>query len=387
MVLGHPLSDTTMNTPSQLLRDSAGAELCRILEELIAFRTDGSQESDLTACLNAVEARIRSIGSAQTQRVGRGGRQLVAALNTPRLADVEQGLMLCGHLDVVPGDPAQFQARYANDRLYGRGAVDMKGSIACFLHLLPFLAAQPFPVILAFTTDEESRMEGIQEICDFLTRRRIHPSLTLLGEPTGGSLGTASSGLQGMRTEFHGRAAHSSRPADGINALYLAARFLNRLEELGQIYAPRGILVNAGELSGGSDPGTVPNFTELNWGLRCFSAQGASEFMAEAQACARHIEQQYPGSRLHTRTVWHFPVFQARETTRAEELAAKLGYALQTIPYTTEAGFLQEVGQRVLLLGAGHPREAHRADESILIRELADFEQALQTVCHLLSGS
>ncbi len=358
-----------------------------ILETLVSFRSDAAHPQEREACLEYAESLLADKG-AHTRRLGSGKRQqLIAALNTPALRDMEGGLMLCGHLDVVPGSDEQFELWSEAGRLYGRGTVDMKSSIACFLHLLPTLAQQPFPVILAFTTDEESDMEGIEQVCDFLREHHIRPALTLLGEPTGEQIGRASSGLCSLRTEIYGEAAHSSRPEDGLNALYIAARLLHHLEKLGLESAPRGILVNAGRLEGGGDPATVPDRATLHWGFRSFAPEQEEAFMANYERAVRQVRMQYPGCRVETEELCRYSSFSAgnEATHLATELSCLLGYPQARLPYTTEAGILQEHGHHVLLLGAGQPGEAHREAESIHAAELAAYEKALQKVCQWLS--
>ncbi len=382
---GIDLSAPTLQTPP-----SAHEQLHGILETLVRFRTVEGREQEMAECLTCVESLMQSGGVTHIQRLGSGNKQqLIGALNVPALEDIDHGLMLCGHLDVVPGSDQQFRASWSGERLYARGAVDMKGSIACFLHALPRLAQSGLPIILAFTTDEESDMEGIAQVCAFLRERRIQPTLTLLGEPTGEQIGMASCGISGFHTDCYGRAAHSSRPQDGINALYLAAQLLQRMEKLDKAYRKAGVYVNAGQLQGGGDPSTVPDRATLHWGLRCYAPKMEAEFLAAWDACVQDVLHAYPGSRVETTPSKHllsFRVEEEGELRLATDLAKLLGYPLEGIPYTTEAGYLQAAGQHVLILGAGHPREAHRANESVGASELAAYEEALLRICQLLAA-
>ncbi len=370
------------------------SSLCQVLEELIAFRTEGGDTGKpaRAACLDEVEQILRRHGAARVIRLGNADgavAALVGILNAGQgaLRDINHGLLLCGHLDVVEGADSQFVPQQSGGRLYGRGAVDMKGSIACFLHLLPFLAQQPFPVLLAFTMDEESDMQGIRIVCDWLTRQRIRPTLTLLGEPTGGRLGIASCGIEGFRTEFYGRAAHSSRPAEGVNALTMGARLITRLDELAHEFHPRGIYLNAGTFTGGGNPATVPDRATLHWGFRSYSQEGEAELMQACRATVQRLENEdFPGGRIETQHECHFPTFHMTDHELVARLCRHLACEPAEIPYTTEAGYLQQAGLRVCLFGAGQPGEAHTAAESIALAELTHYTQSLRHLCRMLAA-
>lgn len=103
-------------------------------------------------------------------------------------------LCFAGHTDVVPlGDPAlwtcdPFGAEIKNDKLWGRGAADMKCAIACFISAVAdFLKASSLSGTLSFliTGDEEGEAQyGTQYVLPFLRNRGVRPDLCLIGEPT-----------------------------------------------------------------------------------------------------------------------------------------------------------------------------------------------------------
>ncbi len=384
------------NTPAGV-RAAVPPSVHTILETLIAFRTeataaDGSPRPEHTKalrdCLAYVETLLQQAGCRWRLRLPTSsGELLLAGLNTEQQADINHGLLLCGHLDVVGGDATQFIPRWEGDRLCGRGTVDMKGSLACFLHLLPWLRERPYPVLLAFTTDEESSMEGVQVLCRHLTQQRIRPALTLLGEPTAQQLGIASCGLTGYRTELYGKAAHSSRPQDGINALYLAARLLTLFEEQARQLAPQGLYLNAGRLEGGCDPATVPDRATLHWGYRAYEVLRQAPLMRAYHATIDRMLQDYPSCLVQSELTCHFPSYWAEDSAQVERLCRQLGCQAVEIPYTTEAGYLQLAGQNVYLFGAGQPSEAHTAHESIRTDELNACTQGLRQLCLLLETS
>lgn len=105
-------------------------------------------------------------------------------------ADVA-GIILSGHTDVVPvaeqqwsHDPFDLLAR--EGRLYGRGACDMKGFIACVLAAVPAFVEADLkePLHLAFSYDEEVGCTGVMSLIDHVRRMPIRPRACIVGEPT-----------------------------------------------------------------------------------------------------------------------------------------------------------------------------------------------------------
>lgn len=129
-------------------------------------------------------------------------------------------VLLCGHLDVVPGEDEQFvPRRLSGDRLGGRGAADMKGPIAA---LLEVFAAEPLPGVgLLLTTDEELGGEhGTHHVLERLAAEGALPEVALL--PDGGAnmrLVAEQKGVLRLHLVASGRAAHGARPWLGTNAV------------------------------------------------------------------------------------------------------------------------------------------------------------------------
>ena len=132
------------------------------------------------------------------------------------------GVLLSGHLDVVPAgdggwgaDPFTLHRR--NGRLFGRGAVDMKGFLAMALAMVPEFMAQADrlsePLYLAFTFDEEVGCFGAGRMPAFLGAKGIAPRLAVIGEPTGMKPINGHKGGMELVTRISGLAGHASRPS------------------------------------------------------------------------------------------------------------------------------------------------------------------------------
>ena len=147
------------------------------------------------------------------------------------------GLALLGHSDTVPVDGWEedpFEAVVRQDKLYGRGSCDMKGSLACML-----AAAESFssthllaPLYIVFTADEEVGCQGAKEV---LARSELFNEFDLkygiIGEPTLMQVVRAHKGAIAIRAKGTGRAAHSST-GSGINANLKIIPFLSEMKTI-----------------------------------------------------------------------------------------------------------------------------------------------------------
>jgi acetylornithine deacetylase len=143
------------------------------------------------------------------------------------------GLILSGHLDVVPvdgqdwaSDPWRLAER--DGRLHGRGTCDMKGFVACVLATLGTVDGDRLaaPIWVALTHDEEVGMHGAQRLVATVGRiARSAPAMALIGEPTGMGVVEAHKGCCEYTVTFRGRAGHGSAPERGVNAVLAASRY------------------------------------------------------------------------------------------------------------------------------------------------------------------
>src|ERR687894_2920990 len=141
-------------------------------------------------------------------------------------------LVFHGHFDVVPGRPEQFVPRVEGDRMFGRGAYDMKGALAAMMCAMRDLAdQQDVRVRLVCVPDEES--EDIERrTSDDLVRRGLVGDFAITGEPTDLHVGIQAKGVLAARIIVSGRSAHGSTPWLGDNAIVKAVDVFRRIESL-----------------------------------------------------------------------------------------------------------------------------------------------------------
>jgi acetylornithine deacetylase/succinyl-diaminopimelate desuccinylase family protein len=205
-------------------------------------------------------------------------------------------LMLNAHMDTVGVDGMErpFEPEIRDGRLYGRGAYDMKGSLAACMLAARRLAADDLSgdVIVTAVADEEYASIGVQSV---LSNRRADAAIVT--EPTGLRVCVAHKGFVWAEIETEGRAAHGSRPAEGVDAITRMAPALARLAELQSALddAPGHELVGPGSvhaslIEGGQELSSYPARCRLALERRTAPGESADHFQRECEALIDGIE-------------------------------------------------------------------------------------------------
>ena len=355
--------------------------LIPILSDLIRFRSDEAEKQN-TELITYIGALLTQNQVAfQRLKISSGQENILAFLTPSAKMGQDGGLVLSGHLDTVGvsqdwGTPP-FQLTQIGDKLYGRGTVDMKAFSAIVLSLLPFFKKISFPVYLMLSCDEETTAQGIQALLDSLKTQNIKPTYALVGEPTHGAVGISSKGYYGYQTVMTGLAAHSSSPNLGINATYLAAKFISYIEELNTQYAPLGTTLNVGIVQGGQERNSIPDRCQIGWEMRSSFEKTQKEMETCVKKKQESLLQTYPKSKFETQIVEKLPVFEKRGSAFLQKVQSFSQETLE-LPYATEAGFLQQSGMDVVICGPGDEKLAHTANEYVLKQDLEQYREFLK---------
>lgn len=194
-------------------------------------------------------------------------------------------VVLHGHLDVVPGHPEQFQPRVEGDRLYGRGAYDMKGAVAAMLLALTDLREERrVRVRLGIVPDEESE-EDQRRGSDRLVEEGFLGDFAITGEPTDMHIGVQAKGVLAMRLMVEGRAAHGATPWLGDNAIVKALNVFRGIESLPFARESSELFdrpsINLGRILGGDALNKVPDTCAIDVDIRYLPEQDPDAIMAE----------------------------------------------------------------------------------------------------------
>lgn len=372
--------------------------LQEILARLVAFPTVSSANPELDQSnlplIEQLEAWLRPAGF-HCERVTLDTEQPKANL-VAMLGSGDDGLVLSGHTDTVPCDPALWRSspwslQQRQGRLYGLGTTDMKGFLAVAMETAAAYRARTLqhPLVLLFTADEESSMLGAQRLVELGFPRARY---ALIGEPTGLRPVHMHKGVGILALEITGRSGHSSTPDAGRNALDGMREALNVLHSWRSDLAQRyrnpafGVPVptlNFGRIAGGDNANRICGSCELHFDLRTLPAMQWDALQLELQ---QRLAQVLAGTGLE----WQLrpldvviPAFEAPPASGWVSMLEDLtGHPAEAVAFGSEAPFLQQLGMEVVVCGPGELELAHKPDEYVTL----DALQRTSELLHRLIG-
>lgn len=315
---------------------------------------------------------LESIGAEVTIEEIKPGRPNLIARFAP--LDGRPRILLGPHLDTVGVagmtiDP--FSGDHRDGKIHGRGASDTKGPMAAMLWALhehlERLAQMPVAVDFVAFMGEESGQWGSK---DFARRHGKDYQFALVGEPTSMQVVHVTKGSLWTTLRATGRAAHSSQPERGENAILKLTRSLDQLDHhLGAALATFTHPVlgrstcNVGVIRGGSRPNIVPDFAEAEIDIRITpsltAAGGALKLLTETlQFHDLPVEIVNPHENPPMDTDAGHPMIQAL-------LATDPATGLAGAPWFSDAAHLSAGGIPSICIGPGSIDQAHTVDEFI----------------------
>jgi acetylornithine deacetylase len=364
-----------------------------LLTRLVAFDTTSSNSNlplvdFLCDYLNDTRARIHRLGSEDGSKAN-----LAVAVGPPR--EDGGGLTLCGHTDVVPAvepdwesDP--FEAVRRNDTIAGRGTADMKGFLALAVQILAEADSETLdrPLALLFTYDEEVGTRGARRLAEAGGPPESLPRRTIIGEPTSLSPARLHKGHLRARIVVEGKAAHSGLPHLGRSAIEPAARAVLALENLRRaLEAERPqyadafrqvpfVTLNVGRIAGGVAANVVPDRCEIELGARLFPGMKARDLLARVREAVEGAAGSSP---------WTLEIIAESPPALLDErsdfwswFGEETAPGPVSVPFATDAGWLQRLGLDCVIWGPGSIAVAHRANEFV---PLADLARARAILC------
>jgi acetylornithine deacetylase/succinyl-diaminopimelate desuccinylase-like protein len=278
----------------------------------------------------------------------------------------EGGVVLSGHLDTPPiGDFWNFsQSQVSGGRMYGRGTSDMKGSIVAMLQAAQDLVSRKVPVTLAFTTDEETTMEGAASLAKTLAIRRARA--IIVGEPTALRVGYAEKGVLDLAIETRGKAAHGAMPQLGENAVAKMMRLLKALEGFkGRIeHSEMGkVTINVGVINGGIRVNVVPARCVSEIDVRFPPPYSPDELQKEIEEHLHRIKTPFTLRRILSMPSLHIDP----NSEHVKIMCEVAGTEKAVLAHASEAVHYLPVNPRVVIFGAGSEELAHQTNEYVKI--------------------
>jgi succinyl-diaminopimelate desuccinylase len=256
-------------------------ELVALATRLIGFDTSGPD--GILEVAGFVEGWLEARGiEAETDEVR--GLPVLRAEVGPEDAPT---VVLHGHLDVVPGRPGQFDPKVEGDRLYGRGAYDMKGGLTAMLLTTAAMRDQDrVRVRLGIVGDEESEEEKDRG-SDHLVDNGFLGDFAITGEPTDLHIGIEAKGVLALRLEVSGVAAHGATPWLGDNAVLKAHDVFRSIESLPFARHSSELFdrpsINLGRILGGDALNKVPDRCVIDVDIRYLPDQDPAEIVEQVR--------------------------------------------------------------------------------------------------------
>ncbi|HEX4202484.1 MAG TPA: M20 family metallopeptidase [Chthoniobacterales bacterium] len=298
-------------------------------------------------------------------------------------------LALVCHTDTVPYPddwPEAVHPKVMNGRVYGRGACDVKGFLACILAAVgdPELAEQSLAVVL--TADEEIGCVGAKRL---LGEKRLNARNAVVGEPTQLHPVVAGKGYALGEVVVRGKAAHSAFPQAGRSAILDAVTLIDSIRKIGlraaterhERFDPPFTTVNIGTISGGTAKNIVPAECRFLVEWRPVPGQNERwiadlirEELARAQREDPELQATFEPIRID-------PGFETDSQSKlVGELERLSGNAAVAVAFGTEAPYLKKLGAETVVFGPGDMKTAHSVEENVPVEELERCVEILSSL-------
>lgn len=378
----------------------------QILEKLVAFPTVSARSN--LPLIDWVQDYLAGHG-VQSHRVYNPDKTK-ASLYANIGPEVEGGVILSGHTDVVPvvgqnWDTDPFTLTEKDGKLFGRGTCDMKGFDALALAAVPWALERGVkrPLQIALSYDEEVGCLGAPDMIAEMARHLPRAAAAIIGEPSMMKTVCGHKGGFGIRTHVHGFEVHSSLPHQGVSAVMEAARLVEWCNQINAENAARTptpvaaefeppyTTLHVGTIHGGTADNITAKDCEFSVFFRCVPGESVAmwrkaylEKVAQVQAGMQKIR---PETHIETTQVFQLPALKPETDGAAEALVRKISgdNSHNVVAYGTEAGQFQEQGYSAIICGPGSIEQAHQPNEYIEISQLEAGEAFLRRLVDHLS--
>lgn len=318
----------------------------------------------------------------------------------------EKILYFAGHLDVVATGEEKswnfppFAAEIFEGNLYGRGVVDMKCAIACFVSAVSeFLEEKPdldFGIGLLITGDEEAEsINGTKKMLQWMKENKLKMSHCIVGEPTssevlGDVVKIGRRGSIGFSLKVIGKQGHVAYPENAINPISTLNNIMkilkdHKLDTGNEFFDPSNLeftYINAPDVGGN----VIPPYASANFNIR-FNDYHTSESLIKwvEYVCSRSVmngsyELKY---RVSGESFITKPEFLSNITLKAIKETVNVKSELSTSGGTSDARFIKDFCP-VVELGLMN-RTAHQIDENAKIEDIVNLKKIYKRILQLYS--
>ncbi len=378
-----------------------------LMDRLVGFPTV-SRDSNLDL-IDFVEDYLSGFGVASTRVPNEDGTK--AALYAHIGPEVDGGVVLSGHTDVVPvdgqaWDTDPFTVTERQGKLYGRGTCDMKGFDALALSAVPLALECGIkrPLQIALSYDEEVGCVGAPPMIDHMVSHGLPRADTVLvGEPSMMKVVTGHKGGIGYKMHFRGFEVHSSLAPQGVSAIMMAAKLINWANEvnaenaaktpsdLAADFVPPYTTLHIGTISGGTAHNITAKDCHFGFDFRIVPGEDIGAWQARFMDKVAEIEAEMkavrPEAGITAEQYFSVPGLRPEEDGKAEAMIRRLtgDNASHVVSYGTEAGQFQERGYSAVICGPGDIAQAHQPNEFITVDQFRQGEAFIGRLVDMLA--
>lgn len=344
----------------------------------------------------AGEKEIAGMVADEMRAIGMDVEVTEVAPGRPNVVGLLEGraqgksLMFCGHIDTVgvEGMSSPFDPIERDGKIYGRGAGDMKGGVAAMIEAARSLAnsggIKAGRLIVAAVVDEEYASIGAESLV-----KNWSADAAVVTEPTDLIVSIGHKGFSWVQITTQGRAAHGSRPLEGLDAILRMGRVLTRLEKLDrrlQAQTPHPVLgtpsLHGSLIKGGRELSTYPDRCVLKMERRTIVGESEKAALNEVEEILAALSQEDSEFKGSAQLMFSRKAYQ---TPLGHDLPQMLESALNQIgrdtkragmTYWTDAAVLGEAGIPSVIFGPGGGGY-HGLDEYVLIDDVIACRDAL----------
>jgi len=381
-------------------------EMVRLVSDLIAIPSYPGIENQETRVAEFIHDLFTKEGIPSELIHVQDGRTNVTAVL--KGSGSGKSLLLTGHTDTVP--PYDMKdaliAKRQEDKLIGRGSVDMKGPLACMIMAMVALKRAGIKLggdlKFAGVIDEEEKSLGTIDLLE----KGFKTDGAIVGEPSNSDICLAHRGLEWLEFEFIGKAVHGGKQKEGINAIVKASNFIQLMETKiipqldRRVHPVTGTsTMNYGTITGGTQPSTVPGSCTLTIDRRWIPGEQYERILHEYEDALAELKAKDPEFKC-TMKVMDVSVMkkgyihEAMEIegnhplvtalVQASEIAAGRTPEKTFFPAWSDGGLLDSYGDiQTIVFGPGDLEAAHSKDEFISIKQLVPSALIYAlTACH-----
>ena len=361
-----------------------------LTKEIVNRRSDNPPGNEMEVAVY-LKSELEKLGlSVELQMVEENRPNVIARLKGS--GKMNKTLLYSAHIDTVQAlDESEwttppFICTEKDDRLYGRGTCDMKGSVACILYAIELFVSKGIKLdgdlLLVLDMDEEYSNKGAHY---YIKQGNVKADWCLVGEPSSNGIALGHKGVAALVAEFTGIGIHASQYDKGIDAIKGANIFMNLVNEHHEkirknfhpvIGAPSLIVT---VINGGHKNNTLAHDCRVVMDRRMTAGENFKDSFKEVEVLLEETKSRMPGLEATLSSFTHLPpsmiekdhyLVQSldraiRDTTGKEAVYPIFGGA-------TEACLFTEIGIPSVICGPGNVGQAHTRDEYVEIAQLVE---------------